>query len=286
MSRRQKSTPLEDLIELFSTVPWWAGVAVALVLFLVLHGIASIEIAPKAGLDAVTPMMLKSMAGVAQYGVPMFCLLGAAVSAVRQFRRQRLVADVSQSKAADVLDGMSWREFESLVGEAFRLREYQVMETGGGGADGGVDLVLTKGGEKFLVQCKQWKAYRVSVEIVRELYGVMAAQGAAGGFVVTSGRFTEDAVAFASGRNVKLVEGPELLGWIRQVQGVTRPDPRRTADAKPVPNVYSKADSAPKCPVCSAPMLRRTARRGANAGSAFWGCSNYPTCRSTRQLVE
>ena len=50
---------------------------------------------------------------------------------------------------------MIWREFEMLVGEAFRLQGYQVVETGGGGADGGVDLVLRKDRETFLVQCKQ-----------------------------------------------------------------------------------------------------------------------------------
>jgi restriction system protein len=33
----------------------------------------------------------------------------------------------------------------------------------------GVDLALTKGTEKFLVQCKQWKAYKVGVDVVREL---------------------------------------------------------------------------------------------------------------------
>jgi restriction system protein len=128
------------------------------------------------------------------------------------------VSNVAQAKGADALDGMSWREFESLVGEAFRLQGFGVVETGGGGADGGVDLVLSKGGEKFLVQCKQWKAYKVGVDVVRELYGVMAARGATGGFVVTSGSFTEDAKAFADGRNVKLVDGQRLFSMIRQAK--------------------------------------------------------------------
>ena len=44
-------------------------------------------------------------------------------------------------------------------------------ETGGQGADGGIDLVLRKGSERFLVQCKQWRAYKVGVNVVRELYG-------------------------------------------------------------------------------------------------------------------
>jgi len=69
----------------------------------------------------------------------------------------------------------------------FRMRGFSVTETGGGGSDGGIDLVLKKHGEIFLVQCKQWCAYKVSVNVVRELLGVMVAQGATGGFVVTSG---------------------------------------------------------------------------------------------------
>src|SRR5687767_13924553 len=109
-----------------------------------------------------------------------------------------------------------------LVSEGFRLQGYQVEETGGGGPDGGIDLVLSgpgkTGREKFLVQCKQWRAFKVGVTVVRELYDVMAARGAAGGFVVTSGRFTEEAISFASGRNVTLVDGSKLHGLLRQAK--------------------------------------------------------------------
>lgn len=58
---------------------------------------------------------------------------------------------------------MSWQQFETLVGEGFRRRGYSVKETGGGGPYGSVDLVLSKNGEKTLVQCKQWKAFKVGV---------------------------------------------------------------------------------------------------------------------------
>ena len=200
---------------------------------------------------------------------------------------QGLVADVAQSKASDALDGMSWREFEMLVGEGFRLQGYQVVETGGGGADGGVDLVLTKpgknGGEKFLVQCKQWRAFKVGVDVVRELYGVMAARGATGGFVVTSGRFTEDALCFATGRNMTLVDGPKLHALIRQAKSGAD---RIQAPAAVAPSM--QPDLAPiqasTCPSCSKPMVRRSAKRGANAGSEFWGCTGYPACRGTRPI--
>jgi len=217
--------------------------------------------------------------------LPVICMAGAGVSAWRRRERASLVTNVTQSTAVDALDGMSWREFEMLVGEGFRMQGYQVVETGGGGADGGVDLVLSRpgknGAEKFLVQCKQWRAFKVGVDVVRELYGVMAAKGAAGGFVVTSGRFTDDAISFASGRNVTLVDGPKLHGLIRQSQAG---DSSASVRAVPTQATASVAGPDPNrtCPSCSKPMVRRTAKRGANAGGEFWGCTGYPVCRGTR----
>ena len=90
--------------------------------------------------------------------------------------------------------------------------------------------MLRKGGDKFLVQCKQWKVFTVRVNVVRELYGVMAANGAAGGFVVTSGRFTEDAKAFANGRNITLMDGDALLKLIKQRAGSRATQPPSYAE--------------------------------------------------------
>src|SRR4051812_13163236 len=42
----------------------------------------------------------------------------------------------------------------------------------------------------------------------------------------------------------------------------------------------------PHCPSCNRTMVKRTARRGINAGSEFWGCSEYPRCRGTRDTFE
>ena len=145
--------------------------------------------------------------------------------------------------------------------------------------------MLTKGGERFLVQCKQWKAFKVGVDVVRELYGVMAAKGAAGGFVITSGRFTADAKAFASGRNVKLIDGDALHGLIQEVHAA-RQRPARASEAvvRPRPESAARSAAAPDCLLCSRPMVKRQARRGAGAGGEFWGCSSYPACRGTRSL--
>ena len=227
--------------------------------------------------------------------MPLLCIAAAALSAWRRKQRQTLVSDVAQARNAEALDGMSWREFELLVGEAYRLQGYRVTEIGGGGPDGGVDLVLAKGSEKFFVQCKQWKAYKVGVTTVRELYGVMAAKGATGGFVVTSGRFTSDAKDFAQGRNIELVDGPRLFAMIQQARSAQakpaaaqRETPNSIGSPAPqpqsavhVPQATAKAAAQPECPRCGAAMALRTARQGANAGNTFWGCTTYPKCRGT-----
>lgn len=296
MARRRRNSTADDGVDLVALMPWWAGLGLAVVSFLVLRSLASTPlpaVVPGQGAShLVAASVWRGLALAGQYLVPLVCVLGAILSAVRRRQRKTLADTVSQSTAADALEHMSWREFELLVGEGFRRRGYAVKETGGGGADGGIDLVLTLGGEKFLVQCKQWKSFKVGVSTVRELYGVMAAHGAAGGFVVTSGRFTAEATAFAKGRNVHLIDGPDLLQLLRE--GRKR---STTADADSIPpsiSIYPLTvpprgvptmAEMPSCPQCGKQMVQRVARRGASAGKGFWGCSDFANgCRGTRDI--
>lgn len=300
MARRKRTSPIEDFLEVVALLPWWGGIALGVVSYFVLHGLASPPPATafqpgKMG-DVVARSMMAGLAYGGQFFVPILCFAAAIVSSIRRRQRQALVSNVAAAEAPDALADMSWRQFEMFVGEAFRLQGYRVTENEGPGPDGGVDLVLRKDREKFFVQCKQWKAFKVSVQVVRELYGVMAAQGAAGGFVVTSGRFTEDAVEFAKGRNVTLIGGPKLFGMIKQAQaslGGSEPT-RASASARPTTAATAaqagqskttsvdRSDVRPTCPTCSREMRLRTAKRGANAGGTFWGCTGYPECKGTR----
>ncbi len=286
MARKRKTNPLDNLVDLVSLLPWWAGVVIAAAAYVVLHRMAApvhaVAVQPGQVGNLIGHTVISVFATVGQYVVPVLALIGAAISFFRRKQRTALLTDVAQAQCADALNGMSWREFEKLVGEAYRLQGYRVSETGGGGADGGIDLVLTKNNEKFLAQCKQWKAFKVGVDVVRELYGVMAAMGATGGFVVTSGRFTEDARAFAEGRNVRLVDGPSLFLMIRQAKQSLTPIAQSSSN-KPQ-ELVPKEESQPSCPVCNSGMIKRIARKGSKAGGEFWGCSKFPTCRGVRQL--
>ena len=154
MARRKKSNPLEDVLDLLAMLPWWVCLVLAAVSYFLLHRLAvpiqASDIQGQGGAIAGAMMqkaVIHGLATAGQYIVPLLCIAAAALSAWRRKQRQALVSDVAQARNADALDGMSWREFELLVGEAYRLQGYRVTEIGGGGPDGGVDLVLTKGSE-------------------------------------------------------------------------------------------------------------------------------------------
>lgn len=275
MAKRKNDSALEALFELATLLPWWAGVLLAVVAYGLLHQYA-IAPAPTQGApgqigDMVAGQLFKALATFGQYLVPIALLGGAAASYFGKRKREQLARNVAESRSGDAMRQMTWLEFEMLVGQVFRMQGYTVTETGGGGADGGVDLILKKDNERFLVQCKQWKALKVSVNVVRELYGVMAAHGAAGGFVVTSGVFTEDAKAFVKGKNVALIDGSMLTSLAKRAGATTPAAPTQPA-------------VEPSCPRCGNAMVRRIAKKGANVGNTFWGCSAYPQCRGTRDI--
>ncbi|MCP1642994.1 restriction system protein [Pseudomonas citronellolis] len=282
---RRKTSPFEDLIELASDLPWWAGLLAAAVSWFVLHAIAGSYPEPFKDPQQMGGFMLGSalriLALAGQFVLPIVFVSGAFLSFVRRTRREKLHRHAREaSDPGKTLDGISWREFEQLVGETFRRKGFTVIEKGGNGPDGGVDLVLHLGTDKYLVQCKQWKAINVGVTVIREFFGVMAAEGAAGGFIVTSGRYTAEAKAFAEGRNIQLVDGVLLKRWISNRSTATPAAPERSNTDK-----ATDLPSVPLCPVCNEHMIIRTAKRGSNIGSEFWGCTKFPVCRGVRRLT-
>jgi len=274
----RKKSIFEDLVELAALLPWWLSLILAAVFYAVLHHFAIADVpiitGPKQIGQMVTGQMMKTLAIIGQYLVPLAFGLGGLVSVVGRRKRANLFQSVAKQSVKSALNDINWREFEMLVGEWFRKQGYAVTETGGV-ADGGVDLILTKSGETYLVQCKQWKAYKVGVNIVRELLGVMVSKGAAGGVLVTSGLFTDEAKRFAADSNIELIDGSklsQLMGEARSAQP-TNPMGRQTTE--------TQRQNFPQCPKCGSSMVRRKATKGAHAGSSFWGCSRFPDCRST-----
>ncbi len=116
-------------------------------------------------------------------------------------------------RAAEELSALAPGDFELLVGEAFRLQGYDVRERSADARHDGAHFELRRDGEMFLVRCIQARLARVAP--VRNFFAVLSRSGAPGGFLVSSGRFSDDAVAFAQDTHLQLVGGSELFALIR-----------------------------------------------------------------------
>lgn len=294
----KRKSGVDALFETAARWPWWVGVAAAFVAYLVLRTVAGMEVplAPNTRQlgDSIVRQVIKSLALVGQWLLPLIFLAAAGFSFIGQRQRQRLHSDVAQRGNLAPFASMSWREFEELVGEYFRRRGFAASNNGRAGPDGGVDVVVSRGADRYIVQCKHWRALKVGVEPVRELYGVLHAQRAAGGFVVSSGTFTEEARRFAEGREIELIDGNMLARAIREQSPGKAPrgntgaanHPGSTGSANAASGRAASAASAaaadPLCPVCGAAMQKRKAQRGPSAGQMFWGCTRFPNCRGTR----
>jgi len=261
---RKRNSLVEEIFDMLVQMPWWAGVFAAGA-FWILGGVLFGRETGAGFESALSPLIRVFFNFLA-----ILALLAALISAIKSASRRKLL---DQTQGLDAIRALSWRQFEHLVGEAYRRRGYEVQETGGGGADGGIDLVLFGREGKVLVQCKRWQARQVGGEKVRELYGVVMSEQAERGILVTSGHYTKDAQAFAAGKPMDLIDGPELLKLVESVQ-----QPSST----PADHSVAVPESAPLCPLCSSPMVLRTAKRGRNAGSQFYGCTKYPDCKGTR----
>ena len=273
---RKKQSLMDDLVEIAAHLPWRVGVVLAVISYLGFHYVATLPSLPIVTTDlkgysqsiggSLTRQLLITFSLFLQYLIPIAFLIGSGISFFRGRRQHELHRSLASNPTQDALNNMSWRDFEHLAVETFRQQGYRIVERGGNAPDGGVDIELKMGSDKYLVQCKQWKASKVGVAIVRELYGVMTAEGAVGGFVVTSGQFTEEARKFADGRSIKLLAAQSLLQMIQQNNG---------QPAGPQP----RSEASPVCPKCGSAMVRRTAQKGSRAGNSFWGCTRFPACR-------
>lgn len=261
MARRK-----DGLFDVLMVAPWWVSVALA--------GLAYIALGVALPLvDTDNPFLKGFVQGLPRAApyIALFLLIPTPFALWHSWqRRQRL----ERQTGIESIRQLDWREFEQLVADSYRRRGYAVAENHTPGPDGGVDLRLTRDGALTLVQCKHWRAQKVGVKTVRELYGVMAAEQAAAGAVVCTGIYTEEAQRFARDKAIDLIDGTQVARMVEDAQAVPL---TQTAPASP-------ASVPVTCPRCGSPLVRRKARQGPRAGSEFLGCSSFPRCRHTQSI--
>lgn len=109
--------------------------------------------------------------------------------------------------------GMPERDFESLAAAAFRAQGYEPVVADGSPSQVG-QLVLRRERTTFVVECRHFKAAKVDIGAVQGLQRATTARGAGGGFVLSGGRFSREAIAFAGGCGSRLIAGSLLHGML------------------------------------------------------------------------
>ena len=260
MSRR---TPQSDwLVDRLQKLSLGQGLAVAATLFLI--GL-SLPIVIPAG-EGWVSLLAQSQ--------NLFLALALFVAAVtgyaalrRSLERRRFDSDVN-------LSDLTWDEFEGHLAEYYRRRGTSVTYRGGASSDGGVDLVLDDATGRRVVQAKHWKARSVGVVPLRALWGVREDERANGAVCVTSGTFTREALRFAQGKRLELIDGNQLRRLVAEVKSA----PGASASV-----VVTSSTNLERCPDCGqGTVTKRLARKGPRAGLSFLGCSRYPACGYTR----
>lgn len=305
---KRNNGPIIELATLVTKAPWWVGFGLAGAMLLLSAIVGHIE--PGRGLLPIGKILVAPL-------LKMVALLFAVAGAISLSKNWFSGKLFNATNSLQDVKALSWQQFEFLIGEYYRRKGYSVFQMGGDAPDGGIDLLASKNGEKLVVQCKHWKAFKIDVKVARELYGVMVDSTASGAVLITSGGFTQPAVDFVKDKPIELIDGPRLEKLIAEVQAATAKAPAAMAQAAKQPAPYIRravlvpteppplkqdkdvrymppamrremeakdkpfSDATPVCPKCNKPMVLRVAHHGATPGAKFWGCSNYPTCSHT-----
>lgn len=176
-----------------------------------------------------------------------------------------LVAQVEAARRRHLVDWttdlrrLNSDEFEWVVGEMFRREGWTVKQTGRpDAADGNVDLELTRGRERRMVQCKRWSSWLVDVNSIRSFGGALLRERLEGkmGIFVTLSDFTTQARTEAREIGLELVDG---RGLFARMEKVRRPEP---------------------CPTCSRPMRLSHSEHG------WWFRCVTPGCTGKRDIGQ
>ena len=257
-----RTSVLKDLVQVTSQIPAWLALALGAGLFWLFK-----YFLPAQTSGTYAPILSQALVALA-YVSAGACILGAVIGIARRKKEESIY---KRQTSIESIRALSWQDFERMMVAAFRDKGYVAQPTSAG-PDGGVDILLRKDGEVSLVQCKQWKTARIGVRPIRELAGVVASEKASRGIFVCSGDYTNEAIDFARRANIELIDGRQLAILMKLEAGaLARQEPK--FDQQEV-----------SCPRCGSPLVRRTARRGKNAGNQFMGCSGFPKCRYTSDV--
>lgn len=127
------------------------------------------------------------------------------------------------------IQSLNGLEFEQVCEQLVKKMGFETEVTKASG-DGGIDIVATNNSPllsgKYIIQCKRYSG-SVGEPIIRDLYGVVTSERANKGILMTSGTFTRQAIDFAEGKPIELIDGIGLRKLMKEhdLAGAIEPNP-------------------------------------------------------------
>ncbi len=125
----------------------------------------------------------------------------AIIGIMAAWRQRDKPSPESISQALSTLEKMSWKEFSSLMAQAFALQGFSVVRLDSTSAD----LQLEKFGKTTLVSCKRWKAATLGVEVLKDLKALQTSQDATYAACISLSLPTGVALKFAKDNAIQLI---------------------------------------------------------------------------------
>ncbi|MFZ5986395.1 MAG: restriction endonuclease [Bacillota bacterium] len=114
-----------------------------------------------------------------------------------------------RKKAREYWKGLSGHQFEDALAQVYRKKGYLATVSKAGG-DEGIDIVLEKGGERIIVQCKA-HSKPIGPVVARELYGVMIHFNISKAILASTSGFTEGVYKFVEDKQIELVTIEDII---------------------------------------------------------------------------
>ena len=199
-----------NIIDFLAQIPWWASVILSAAFYLLLKFAVPYFEAQSSMVNEVHVSLGPVIAPV----VALAFLAPVTFSFLKLNRKKRL-QDLKEEIQS--IQELSWQHFQELVADAYRRNGYTIMDNSTFSADPSVDLVLRKGANLYLVQCRYWQNRKLGKREAKNLFSLMHAKQASGVFLLTTGIFTNEARHYAAGRPINLVDGIELVELLGKI---------------------------------------------------------------------
>ena len=203
-----------NIIDFLAQIPWWISVTLSATFYVLLKFVVPY-------FETQSTLVNEDHVLFGPVWAPLVALafLSPVTFSLLKFNRKKKLQDLKEEIQS--IQELSWQEFKTLVAEAYRQAGYIILENSTFTSDPSVDLVLRKGANLYLVQCRYWQNRKLGKREVKNLFSLMLDKQASGVFLLTTGIFSNEARYFAASKPVNLVDGIDLIELLDKIKGIS-----------------------------------------------------------------